>query len=41
MASTTTSNLVGAWFGELASALQGTLQAVAATGEDPRLARQL
>lgn len=36
MASTTASNLAGAWFGELASALQGTWQASAATGEDPR-----
>ncbi|EES16269.1 hypothetical protein BDA96_08G166300 [Sorghum bicolor] len=41
MASTTASNLGGAWFGELASALQGTWQAVAATaGEDPRQLQQ-
>ena len=40
MASTTASNLAGAWFGELASALQGTWQAVAATGEDPRQIQQ-
>jgi hypothetical protein len=36
MASTTASNLAGAWFGELASALQGTWQAVAASHGDPR-----
>jgi hypothetical protein len=41
MASTTASNLAGAWFEELASALQRTWQAAAATGEDPRPARQL
>jgi hypothetical protein len=37
MASTTASNLAGAWFGELASALQGTWQAAAAASHgDPR-----
>jgi hypothetical protein len=37
MASTTASNLAGAWFGELASALQGTWQeAAAASHGDPR-----
>ncbi|CAD6269579.1 unnamed protein product [Miscanthus lutarioriparius] len=44
MASTTASNLAGAWFGELAAALQGMWQAAAAThglGEDPRPALQL
>jgi hypothetical protein len=41
MASTTASNLAGASFRELVSALQGTLQAVAATGEDAQLAWQL